>query len=298
MAPLRSLALYLLVVFIGGALLAPWLFYLSVAGQTLPGLKTLAQNPFPRFVDRSLLLIALLALWPFLRSLGIERWRDVGLGQSSRAGRLLGQGLSVGLLSLAVGIALLFIAGVRSFNSSRTGGQMLTHFINAAAAAAAVAMLEELLFRGALFTGLKRVYRWPIALLLSSALYALVHFFRRPEASPEVYYWSGLALLPRMMRGFGDVNSLVPAFFSLLLAGAILTLAYEKTGSLYFSIGLHAGWVFWLKSFSFFTEQRDPSTALWGTDKLVDGWLAFFVLLGTGLLIYIWRPIRDDGVRP
>ncbi len=71
----------------------------------------------------------------------------------------------------------------------------------------------------------------------------------------------------------------VPAFFTLFVAGACLALAYQRTGALYFSIGLHAGWIFWLASYKLVTQPAPVSSpALWGTDKLIDGWLALAVL--------------------
>jgi hypothetical protein len=72
---------------------------------------------------------------------------------------------------------------------------------------------------------------------------------------------------------------LVPGFFNLALAGALLGLAYQRTGNLYFSIGLHAGWIFWLKSYGAFTAAAPGASEwFWGTSKMIDGWLAFFVL--------------------
>ena len=67
---------------------------------------------------------------------------------------------------------------------------------------------------------------------------------------------SGLILLPRMLGGFADFHALVPGFFNLTLAGVLLGLAYQRTGNLYFSIGLHAGWIFWLKTYGAFTPAR------------------------------------------
>ena len=59
-----------------------------------------------------------------------------------------------------------------------------------------------------------------------------------------------------MLAGFADFHALVPGFFSLTLAGILLGLAYQRTGNLYFSIGLHAGWIFWLKTYGAFTPAR------------------------------------------
>ena len=77
MRPLRALVIYLVVVFIGGALLAPWLYRLAqTAAHSFP---QIAAAPFHRFVDRSLLILALAGLWPLLRALGATSWRETGL---------------------------------------------------------------------------------------------------------------------------------------------------------------------------------------------------------------------------
>src|SRR5436190_1719664 len=78
--PLRWLLIYLLVVFVGGALLAPWLYALTQWGAThFPSLQHLAKNPFHRFVHRALLGLALIFLWPLFRRMGLRTWEDFGL---------------------------------------------------------------------------------------------------------------------------------------------------------------------------------------------------------------------------
>ena len=69
MRPLRALVIYIGVVFVGGALLAPWLYWLAQAfAHSFP---KIAAEPFNRFVNRSLLFLALAGLWPLLRALGV-----------------------------------------------------------------------------------------------------------------------------------------------------------------------------------------------------------------------------------
>jgi uncharacterized protein len=85
--------------------------------------------------------------------------------------------------------------------------------------------------------------------------------------------------LPQMLRGFGNLQVVIPGFFNLTLAGLLLGLAYQKTGNLYFSIGLHAGWIFWLKFYGAITAPvKGANIWLWGTDNPIDGWLALLVL--------------------
>ena len=79
-----------------------------------------------------------------------------------------------------------------------------------------------------------------------------------------------------------------PAFLTLLLAGAILALAYQRTGSLFMSMGLHAGWIFWLAAYRTLTRgTADGSPLIWGGDKLIDGWLPCLIL--AVVLAGVWR---------
>jgi membrane protease YdiL (CAAX protease family) len=89
-----------------------------------------------------------------------------------------------------------------------------------------------------------------------------------------------------MCQGFVEPQTLVPGFFILLLAGVILGLAYQRTGDLFLSIGLHAGWIFWLKFYGVLTiPAPGVSQWLWGSDKLIDGWVALGVLLPVLLVV-------------
>ena len=148
--------------------------------------------------------------------------------------------------------------------------------LEATLAALIVAVLEEVMFRGALFGLLRKAMPWPVALALSSAIYSLAHFIGKAPTTQPVQWYSGLALLRETCR---QPPPLVPAFFTLLVAGAILALAYQRTGALYFSMGLHAGRIFWLKSCRLLLHQTGGSQAFWGSDNLIDGWAALLILL-------------------
>ena len=292
MRALRSLTIYLVLVFLGGALIAPWVYWLvQWGGQHQAGLQRLAASPFSRFVNRSLLLLALVGVWPLLRSLGAKSQCELGFGEPAGHWKKLSAGLALGFVSLAVVVGLALVFGGRTWSTSATLLQIARQMAGAALTAAIVATLEEILFRGGIFGGLRRVFDWRFALAVSSAIYALVHFLKRAALVGDVTWLSGLQMLPQMLHGFVEAQTLVPGFFSLTLAGAMLALAYQRTGNLNVSIGLHAGWIFWLKSYGFLTNARaGASLWFWGSNKLIDGWLAFFVLLGTllGVWIFLW----------
>ncbi len=160
------------------------------------------------------------------------------------------------------------------------------HLLNAVLAAGLVAVLEEILFRGALFGLLRKAMPWPAALAVSSVIYALAHFIAKAGTGPPVQWSSGLTLLGAMVSSHPP---LVPAVFTLFVAGAILALAYQHSGALFFSIGLHAGWIFWLKSYGLLSRQSGAAQAFWGSDNLIDGWVSLLVLMAVLGLVAMRR---------
>jgi membrane protease YdiL (CAAX protease family) len=99
----------------------------------------------------------------------------------------------------------------------------------------------------------------------------------------------------------------VPRFLNLTLVGVMLGLAYQRTGNLWFSIGMHAGWILWVKVYHLLTQPVWGSCKwFWGTVHVVDGWLATPVLILVSILItqspLVGQidPVHDqgfDGVR-
>jgi hypothetical protein len=175
------------------------------------------------------------------------------------------------------GIAL--AAGARTL-TPRTPGELAAQFAGALATALLVAVMEELLFRGAIFGGLRRAMPWVAAMVVSSALYGIVHFMASPANPPRIGWLTGLQVLPSMLAGMLQPGGLVPALLNLALAGVVLALAYHFTGDILASIGIHAGWIFWLKYYGILTRGvPGTDTLFWGTRKLVDGWLAFVALV-------------------
>jgi len=290
MRPLRSLFLYLAVVFFGAALLSPWLYWLvEWAGAHSSIAQQLSRAPFHRFVNRALLGLALVGLWPFVRSIGARSFGDVGLVKPAGQGWKLAGGLALGLGSLACVAVLAMMAGARSLNVDYTVADLCRRTLSAGLSAVVVAVLEELLFRGALFGALRKAHHWASAWLVSSGVYALVHFFQKPAPPENITWISGFAMLPRMLHGFVELETLVPGFFTLTLAGLILAMGYHRTGSLYFPIGLHAGWVYCLKLYGFLTAAQSGADAgFWGTEKLIDGWLALIVLAPVLIAVSAW----------
>jgi hypothetical protein len=274
MRPLLIIVGFFGMVFVGGSLVAPWLYAAVQWGAGhWQGLEKMAGMPFHRFVNRSFLLVALLGLPPFLRAIGIRTWLDAGLPRPH--GKRLGWGFLIGWISLATIACLSVGFGMRTWNFASTPAHYAGHLFSTAATAVVVGVLEEALFRGALYGSLRKSMPWPAAVVSSSLIFAILHFFQRTELSTPVDWFSGLKLLPRMLQGFSDWDALVPGFFTLAVLGTVLAIAYERTGNLYFSIGLHAGLIFWLKTYGFVTQETSPGgSSFWGTNKLTDGWIS------------------------
>jgi membrane protease YdiL (CAAX protease family) len=284
------LTVYLTAVFGGGALLSPWLYWLTQWGAAhWTALDGLAKSPFSRFVLRAILGLAAVLLWPLLRGCGMGSAREIGLAKGGRPARNAATGFVIGFGSLACAAGLAVVCGGRTAHLSRSGGEMVFALLGATATAVVVAVIEELIFRGALFGILRKAWAWPGALAASSAVYAAVHFLQKPDAPQSVDWLSGIRMLPELFRI--PAEGLAPAFFTLLLAGAILALVYQRTGSLFMSMGLHAGWIFWLAAYRLVTrETPDAARAIWGSDKLIDGWVAFLML--ALVLGVVWGSVR------
>lgn len=301
MRPLRSLLIYIIAVFIGGALLAPPLYWLvQWIAHTFPNdtLRKIAAAPFHRYVNRAILGIALIGLWPLVKSLGFTSAAELGLVKPSEQWKKLGAGFLLGFISLAIVAGLAFACHARQLNPKLSDGQIAQKLFGAAGSAVVIAILEEILFRGALYGALRKVFHWILALVLSSMFYALMHYFESAKSTDAVTWLSGLQLLPLMLRNLGNLQAVIPGFFNLTLAGMLLGWAYQRTGNLYFSIGLHAAWIFWVKAYAIVTSLTPTANAWWwgsGRMAIVNGWVALPVL-AAALVVFGWKT-TNTGTR-
>lgn len=261
----------------------------------LPWLQPLFHALFEATPDRALyrfgMLLTFLGL-PWL--LGRLKLRDrASLGFADpMPWRRLSTGLGWGLLILGLVLAILLATGVRQ---PKAGEIVLSALLSAAgsglASGLAVGLIEEFFFRGALQTGMRRTLAfWPTALLIG-LFYAVVHFIRpTPLAAGETLnilsslgmLWGGLTNL----AAFGDYAD---SFTALVLAGMLLSLTRERTGSIYFAIGLHAGWVIMIRIAKRLseTDHSSPWIFLIGDYDNITGWLAAGVIV-LFILIYGW----------
>ncbi len=285
-AAARVILLYIAGVFVAAALGAPWLYqavqHIAAHARVFAPLTT---HPLHRYLQRLLLVFAVVALPTLLRALGLRRWRDVGLDRPWAHRRALGAGTLVGAATMLAAAAVPIAAGTRVLDPTATPGRVAVRVLTALAVAPLVALLEEFIFRGVIDGGLRRAQASRTALAASAAFYAGVHFLARPHHPPAVTWMSGLATLGAMLGGLASVDALVPAFFTLWLVGAYLGALAQRAGTLFASVGVHAGAIFVLQLYGLVTtDVAGADTRVWGTGRLVDGWAALGVVVAAGAI--------------
>ena len=148
-----------------------------------------------------------------------------GLPLRRDALRQAGLGAAFGILAVAVVCGVLILAHTMRLGApALTVGEGLGYGLRWGIAFLAVAAMEEILFRGyPLVTLARGIGFWPASLLLS-ALFTAAHLRNAGESS------AGL--------------------FAVFLFGMLFCVMKQRTGALWYGIGLHAGWD-WAQSFLF-----------------------------------------------
>lgn len=299
--PPTAILIYLGTVFLGAAALAPWVYQcVQALAKGFPSIEPLARQPFHRYVNRSLLGLAILGL-PWLgRRCGITGASSLGWTTWGPHRRAVMEGLWISWASLGVAAGLALMLGARAVRDD-VFRDIAWALARAGASAVVVAVIEETLFRGLLLGALRRTLSPRIALAGSAALYAIVHFFRKPQSPGIIDAWSGWITLGSMCSGFFEPRVLWPGFVSLVIVGWILGHTFLRTRSLWPSVALHAGWIFWLKGYGRWTRPTGDGPSLWwGSDRLYDGVVALVCLLAAGWIIRrrVGQSRPTSGMRP
>jgi uncharacterized protein len=233
----------------------------SIAGSA-------ARAKIDRYFSRSLLISAL-GLLPLLilrvKRLPCDPQSDVhALRKSPWSKRLahLGGGLLIGALCLGVLALVLEISGAAvSRDTELAAGKF---FSKAFIPALGAGVIEELIFRGLLLGLWLRACSLRTALIGSSLMFSFVHFLSPPDgmviADPRAWH-AGFEILGGTLGHFANPLFFVTDFATLTLLGLILAWCRFRTFSLWLPIGLHAGLVFALKTFSM-TRTLDPHSPL------------------------------------
>ena len=291
-APLKALGqilLYLAATVLIGALLAPPLYWgAHAAAAHLESARLtafLAKTNFPRFFDRSIMIAALALLWPLLLALRIQNFGyDLGLVRDRRGWRNMAAGLLAALAPLLILCGILIAAGVCRLRVHMPHEKLAWLPVTAFA----VAVVEEILFRGALQGVVRKTAVDGFALVSVAVLYAAVHFLKPGMEPAEIHWWTGLALLPDTLSQFRQPALLAGGFTTLLAVGLVLGYARDRTRSLWMPVGLHAGWV--LGKMGLMDATRQSVAWPWvGPDVLIGLGPLLAVLAAWGIVRWMLR---------
>jgi uncharacterized protein len=187
----------------------------AIALKWQPGKTLQPEQKLPLLIP--LYLLAPLILWGMSR-LGLRSFADYGFVANISILSSLLLGFSLGVISLAVVFALQFLLGWCQWQE-QNHKLVLANLLPIPLIALLVGAIEELIFRGFLFTELNREYPIWLAAVISSVIFALLHLV-----------W--------------EQRETIPQLPGLWLMGMVLVLArFVDRGNLGIAWGLHAGWV-------------------------------------------------------
>ena len=266
---------------LGGLLAGPVFNFVLWLGRNFQALEGLRDVEFERIASRCVLVMLILAAVPVARRAGMRNWRSIGFVPDGRWWRMASLGFLIGVAATAV----IFVAGwavgaygVREVLMHGAIGKSVAYL----AGALLVGIIEEGLFRGMLFGALRRGVGFWGGAVIASVIYSAVHFAKpRPPVGAVYGHWySGVDLIPHMFNTVDMGPHFFPLAFTLFLLGVVLCACYQRYGSLYVSIGLHAGLV-WLMRIGgyFFERNEDRLPWLFGGDAVVSkSWIALFAV--------------------
>lgn len=291
------------------ALLAPPLYWGGkyvvaqgwLEGGWLHGLhESMERAAFSRYFNRAVLLGALLMLGPILK------WMNAGrTSRPSRREALMLEPNPSWLGHLVLGFvvaggSLLLLGwgyvGLGWYEMEDPGMPLTNVLLGALGTALAVGLLEEFVFRGALHAVLAKVLKPRTVFFVIAVFFALIHFFNAPggleigDVTASTGFWMVGKIFGHFFGQFADPYFLAAEFAVLLAIGLVLGYTRMKTGSLWLGIGLHAGWVFGVKTLGPSTRRtfgRDEMMP-WLGDTLRVGAVSFLVICLTGAVLWLW----------
>lgn len=298
--------LWVLCALVLAAAIVPWVYQAgkSVADTILAGdshrfLEEFARSSqrakFGRYYSRSLIFSAVILL-PFLYW-RIQRIRQTtGYVKEACAPFCWKVALTQGIIAFGIAAGLLWgtgmaleLAGAYTLDPDPPSlGKFLKKIVIPALAAP---LVEEWLIRGVLLGLWLRLVKPFAACLGTSVFFAFIHFLDPPAGSviaDPTSPFAGFELLGKILLHLTEPRFIITDFATLLAIGMVLAWARLRTGALWFSIGLHAGWVFAFKGFNY-VHQAVPEHPLrpWGVgESLRSGLVPLLTLALTALLCH------------
>ena len=307
----KRILLLLLIVLLLTTLLSPWVAWAwGLIIGSHPGWEEYRYT-FTRIFNRMFYVLAVASLFIFRSRMKIGSPSELGLKPPrERYGDLL-VGLFLSISSMAALVITMSLTDVFTPYFRVALPVALGRVFKALSAGLAAGFLEEILFRGIIFKGFLDDRRPVAAFVVANLLYAAIHFVKPREKFflSELDPRAGMVHLIYSFQPFLDLANILPGLFGLLLIGVVLSYAFQRTGSLYLSIGLHTGWIFGLKTVRLYGDySRADLGWLFGSSepKIVSGLFSWIGILAVGAIVHLMtreRPIlllqgRSDRDEP
>lgn len=276
-------------------LFAAFILILAASAFLAPWIHEFTGFRFERVLSRLVMVLTLVAVFLWLRY-HEHTFEPYGLKLAPDWKKWCLKGFALGFMTLLLLTGLEVALGGREFElNSDPAWKMVVKTIEYVIAAFIIGLIEEFFFRGYVYEHLKRL-RWTtiVSAIVTNVFYASVHFIKRSNyVTPEhPTYLDSFRTFFHLFETFIHFDRFWPSFIGLFLFGMVLSYAYHRTGSLYLSIGIHAGCVFFLKLDNWFVISVPSASPLIFGDKNLQsgilGWL-FLSLMATTVKVLTYR---------
>jgi uncharacterized protein len=280
------------------SILSPW--FAIGADWLAEQLLGVERYPFSRIFNRTFMISGIVLFFVCRRLLRIGNLSELGLVSLRQGASDLLRGWSLAVASLAALLLAMSVAQVFEPYFRLSFSQSLSRSLSALLSGVFAGGLEEIFFRGILFKGLLQGGRLFRAFVLSSLFYSALHFVKPGEA----YFIDGFDPLAGFRHLFYTFTpflepfTILPGMFGLFLLGVVLSYAFLRTGNLYLAIGLHAGWIFGLKSVRVFGDyaRSDLGWLFGSTDPKIVSGVASWIGIASVLLLVHWLTRNRCGL--
>ncbi|GAB63926.1 MAG: CPBP family intramembrane metalloprotease [Candidatus Jettenia sp.] len=258
---------------------------------------------FGKVMRRIMLAVAILMIFLFRKPLMISSFATIGIKHTQKWREQLQMGFLLGAGMLTLYIAFLYSAGTRILDiDAKSFGDLIFQLAKILLIAGLVGCIEELFFRGFILQSLLKDLPAILAVCITSIFYSSLHFLKvKLIVSPGIQPYVGFMVIYQFLKNFVvDFNTILPSMVGLFLVGVVLSYACLRTNSLYLSIGLHAGWVFLIKTNSlFFDHVHRNSNWLFGDSNVVTGVLGWVLLIITLIIIrFVTKMPHNTDITP